>query len=192
MSISSKAGNPVFQERLLRETLGLCRERGASSWTMDDLARRVGISRMTLYKMAASKEEVLREAVLAGVRGVQAQLGDIIRQEAPYGQRLDRMLEAFPRLVAQTGGRAFGEIFHLYPGVEALVRTHLDDLTREIVRFFDLGASSGQLRPGLDGRLLLEVLKGVVLHWIALDRNGQAITAPLGAALQLILQGALA
>lgn len=156
---------------------------------MDELARRVGVSKMTLYKMAGSKEQLLREILLAEVRGVQLKLAEIMEQHLPWPKRLEAVLETFPSLVARTGGTLFKEAFHAYPAIEVAVRQHLDGVTESIICFMEEGISLGIVRSKVEGRFLLEILKGIVIHLVALSAHPEE---SIRASFDIVLHGVLA
>lgn len=171
MSMESKADKPEFKERLVQEALALCRESGVRGWNMDDLSRRVGVARNTLYRMSPSREDILRQVALGTVRQTQERLGAFMTLPMPWMDRARKVLELFPSLLAGATVAYLSEIVRHYPTIGSDLALHRDGATRALIAFLDQGVTEGVLKGDLDGELRFHILKGVVLHWIGGGRD---------------------
>ncbi|WP_243093927.1 TetR/AcrR family transcriptional regulator [Thermus thalpophilus] len=86
-----------LEARLLQAALELLAERGYRGATTKEVARRAGVSEVTLFRRFGSKEALLRKAVAAFFpRGF---LERLPREEAPLEEGLSALLEAYLELL---------------------------------------------------------------------------------------------
>lgn len=78
--------------RIMLAALRQCEEVGLRRTTMEDIARRAGLARVTLYRHFASKEALVQAVVLAEADRFFAALDEAI---APYPALEDRLVEGF-------------------------------------------------------------------------------------------------
>jgi AcrR family transcriptional regulator len=78
------------REQILAEAHQLFTERGYHGASMDELARRVGVTKPVIYKLAGSKEELFRDVMAA----VNAELTAAITAAAGPAQTLEAKLRA--------------------------------------------------------------------------------------------------
>jgi AcrR family transcriptional regulator len=169
-----RRGRPGYdRETLLQVAVEVFNERGYDGTSMDDLGRRLGLTKAAIYHHVAGKEDLLRLAT---------------------DQALDALFEVADRAQA-AGGPAIGQLEHLVRGsVQVLVdrlpfvtlllrvrgntavqraalarRREFDDLVATLVRQAE---ADGDLRPGarpaVTGRLLFGMVNSLV-EWYAPD-----------------------
>ncbi len=76
------------RERILNSAIDQITDLGVRRFTVDDLARRVGLSRVTIYRHFPSKDEVLAAALLQELRGFMADVDTAVEQFATPEQRV--------------------------------------------------------------------------------------------------------
>ena len=79
-------------EKILAAAVNQAEEFGLRRFTIDDVARRVGVSRVTIYRYFPRKDQLV-EAVL--MRELRKFLRDIDEAVAPYGTLEERLVEGF-------------------------------------------------------------------------------------------------
>src|SRR2546423_13188878 len=91
----ARRGRPGYDlESMLRVAVRLFNERGYDGTSMEDLSRKLGITKSAIYHHVPSKHELLRLAVNRALDGLFAEV-----------EKLD-----------ESGGRAVGELERLRPG----------------------------------------------------------------------------
>jgi AcrR family transcriptional regulator len=80
------------RERILDAAAAEFVEFGLRRTTVEAVARRAGIGRMTLYRRFAGKEELVRAVVLRELQAFMAELDELMAAEAPL---VDQMVESF-------------------------------------------------------------------------------------------------
>ena len=80
------------RERILASAIDQITDFGVRHFTVDDLARRVGLSRVTIYRHFPSKDEVVQAALM---HELDAFLADVDAAVAPYETLQRRLVEGF-------------------------------------------------------------------------------------------------
>ena len=80
------------RERVREEAAALFRERGYNGTSMSELARRVGITKSSLYHHFPSKQALLAEIIELTVNRVTPLVEEVAASEAPVAERLRRVV----------------------------------------------------------------------------------------------------
>jgi AcrR family transcriptional regulator len=150
-------------ESLLKTAVKLFNERGYDGTSMEDLARRLGITKSAIYHHVPSKEELLRLATSRALDGLFEVADEVAAMPGPAIDRLERLVRGS---VAVLAGRL--------PFVTLLLRVHgntkaeRDALARR--REFDRfaaglvaqAAAEGDVRPDIDPAIAVKLLFGIV------------------------------
>ncbi len=146
-------------ERILDAALGLAAGSGLRHLTMDDVARRAGVGRMTVYRRFASKAALIEALSIRECRRCLTTIGGAIDPDAPV---LDRAVAVFVTVL---------RVSREHPLLERLARVEpealLGELTRDhsavfrlvrgfLVTLIRTGQEAGELIPG-DPVLLAEI-----------------------------------
>ncbi len=154
---------PFNVDSLLAVAVGVFNDRGYDGTSMEDLSRKLGITKSAIYHHVPSKEELLRLATSRALDG----LFEVAREvEATPGPAMDRLERLVRGSVAVLADRL--------PYVTLLLRVHgntraeRDALARrrEFDRFaaelVKQAAAEGDLRPDIDPAITARLLFGLV------------------------------
>lgn len=86
-------------ERILDAALGLVAASGVRHLTMDDVALRAGVGRMTVYRRFGNRTELVEALGVRECRGVLARIAAALDPDAPVDVRLARLFVAVIREV---------------------------------------------------------------------------------------------
>jgi AcrR family transcriptional regulator len=195
----SKTGNasePSLRERVLKESADLFLSRGFIRVTVDEIAGRLGISKATLYKSFASKEEILRSVVgeimteiAAGVEGIlsDARLSFVEKLVALFtyvGERLSRFGPFLVRDIQKSAPQIWKEI---------------DDFRRNTLLknfrvILESGRREGLFRGDIDPELLLQMFTYLIGEFInprAILRSGRSPAEAFESVIKVFFQGIL-
>ena len=171
MSIASRTA-------VLTTAAELLDERGFSGFTVDEVARRSGVSKATIYKHWSGGYEV---AVAAYGNSVTDAVPVIATGDAAHdlADQIVRLAEFYAgprgRVIAQLLAAGTGQ-----PRGSALLREKFFSPRRTAtVALIDEGKSSGQLRADLDSELVIDLLFGPIVFRLF---NGVEPLSPDGAA----------
>lgn len=181
---SRRRGRPVSLESrqaVLTAAAGLLDERGFNGFTVDEVARRSGVSKATIYKHWAGGFDVAVDAYGDSVTGAVPVIatGDAVSDLTSQIRRLAEFY-ASPR------GRVIAQLLAAGTGQErgaALLREKFFAKRRaDTAALIEQGKANGQLRADLDTDLAIDLLFGPIVFRlfngiVPLDANGAAALA---------------
>lgn len=160
-----RPGRPVSlksRQAVLAAAADLLDERGWHGFTIDEVARRSGVSKATIYKHWTGGFDVAADAY--GDRVTDAvpviSTGDVVHDLTGQIQRLAAFY-ASPRgrVVAQILAAGIGQ-----PQGPSILREKFFARRRaDTVKLIEQGKANGQLRPGLDPELAVDLLFGAIV-----------------------------
>ncbi len=163
-STGARRGRPGYDlESLLAVAVKLFNERGYDGTSMEDLSRRLGISKSAIYHHVPGKAELLRLAVNRALDGLFAEIDKL---DAVDGRAIDRLEHLVRGSVLVLAGQL--PFVTLLLRVRGNTRAERDALARR--RQFDQlvtdlvtkAAAEGDLRPDVDPATAARLLFGTV------------------------------
>ncbi len=157
---------------VLGATTELLHEVGLRAMTTEQIARRSGVGKATIYKWWPNKYAVAVEAFLAEIT---AEAPDPDTGSAP--EDLRRVLSGLIHFYTGASGRVFAQLIgegQYDPRIREELRDHLVAPRRALMRtVWNRGVRRGQLRADADPDTMIDLLIGPVLYRLLLG------TAPL-------------
>lgn len=101
--------------KILTASSDLFRQYGFKTITMDDIARRAGISKKTLYQQFANKQEVVLESVSWFKAQIYDQCKEAMEESANAIEAMVRIMGNFDKMHRQTNPIALLELERYYP-----------------------------------------------------------------------------
>jgi AcrR family transcriptional regulator len=174
-----RRGRPGYDlESLLAVAVTVFNERGYDGTSMEDLARRLGISKSSIYYHVESKEELLALALDRALDGLFAVADEVAASGGPAIQRLERLVRG-----------SVGVLADRLPYVTLLLRARGNTRTerRALARrrefdqvVADLVAEAeqdGEIRPDVDPAITARLLFGLVNSLVEWYRPGRRATS---------------
>ena len=161
---------------VLAAAVRLFNERGYEATSMDDVAKRLGITKSSLYHHVPGKQELLRFAVDQALDGLDEAMDEVQGLTAPALDRLEALirrsvlvlaerLEYVTLLLRVRGNTAVEQ--------QALLRRRIFDAkVTELVR---QAQAEGAIRPDVDAATAARLLFGMVnslIEWYSPQRGG--------------------
>ncbi|BCJ48911.1 TetR family transcriptional regulator [Actinoplanes sp. NBRC 14428] len=174
----SRRGRPGHDlKAVLTAAVQLFNERGYDATSMDDLARRLGITKSSVYHHVRSKQELLRLAVNHALDGLDEAMARVQRMHG--ASALDR-LESLIRLSVLVLAQRLPYVTLLLRvrgntdvETEALFRRRLFD--HQVTTLVRLAQSEGAVRADVDPATAARLLFGMVnslIEWYSPERGG--------------------
>jgi AcrR family transcriptional regulator len=184
------------RRRIVAAARALFFQRGFLRTTSDDIAAELGISKATLYKAFASKEEILRAVVRGVMNEILARVEDLIR-DGSLGF-VEKMVSLFSFL----GGRIsqFGSVFvrDMQKGAPTVWKEVHDFRQDKILKDFkvilEAGRREGYFRGDVDLDLLLQMFLSLVQQFVTPEevrRTGRSPAAIFESVIKVFFQGIL-
>jgi AcrR family transcriptional regulator len=165
---AEKNKKQTFREESILQAAAACfGEQGYRATTLETVAERLGISRVTLYRYCPSKEELLIRVFERSIAIFQRGLRQICAQDVPPEEKLRQIIRHQVRLMADHRNFLsvfFSEESHLPPEMAQRARSErrtYDALIEEVIRE---GVEAGRLAP-LPPKLLSFALLGMC-NWM--------------------------
>jgi AcrR family transcriptional regulator len=155
------------EESILQAAAACFGEQGYRATTLETVAERLGISRVTLYRYCPSKEELLIRVFERSIAIFQRGLRQICSQEIPPEEKVRQIIRHQVRLMADHRNFLsvfFSEESHLPPEMAKRARIErraYDTLIEEVIRE---GVEAGRLAP-LPPKLLSFAILGMC-NWL--------------------------
>jgi AcrR family transcriptional regulator len=176
MPTTGKPGRPRSEESrgaVLRAATELMLEVGPRSMSVDQIARRSGVSRATIYKWWPNKTAVAIEAFL-GQMMVEAPDPDT---GSAY-EDIRLVLRGMMHFYTSPNGRVFAQLVaeaQFDPETREHLRKYLVESRRELVKaIWNRGVARGELHPDVDPRVAMDLIFGAAIYRLATGHGGLA------------------
>lgn len=177
---AARRGRPGYdRESLLRVAVKVFNERGYDGTSMDDLSKRLGITKSAIYYHVSSKDELLQLAVDHALDGLFAAAGEAMAMEGRAIDRLEHLVRASVAVLADR--LPFVTLLLRVRGNTRVERAALarrrefDHLVSELVARAE---AEGDIRPDIDpaigARLLFGLVNSLVEWYRPRGRTGAA------------------
>ncbi|HXS37765.1 MAG TPA: TetR/AcrR family transcriptional regulator [Flavipsychrobacter sp.] len=141
--------------KILSASVELFRQYGFKTITMDDIARRGGISKKTLYQHFANKSEIVNESVLWYKKHMTENCEVLIHGSENAIEAMVRMLAFMDQMYKQINPMAMFEMQRFYPEAYNTFREQLQAKDVGMMRDNILqGISEGLYRPEINADIL--------------------------------------
>lgn len=139
------------QEKLIMKVLGNIRDQQFASMNMEDMAKLMGISRATLYKYFANKEEIFEHFTNGLIQYIEAnQLSDITEEKLMAYFQL--VFEQSTSLALLVPGSFLQQLKGMYPEMHSRLVRAMEERNKQTTSFYRFGMEKGifrQLNPHL-------------------------------------------
>jgi AcrR family transcriptional regulator len=159
--------DPEADEAILRAALELFAERGVDGTSIEQIAKRAGVARLTVYRRWSSKEELLAQAIAYGRNA--PDLTDEEYETLPYPEVMARMLGSMADsiadrklapLMAQLMGSTFShpELFDAFWAASGAKRREGG------VRLVQRAIREGMLPSDADPEVIVDIIIGSLFY----------------------------
>jgi AcrR family transcriptional regulator len=158
------------KDHILKGCVYLFGKWGIRSVTMDDIARHLGISKKTLYKIYTNKDEIVTDFVHGLIEESRSEL----KSEMVRGQTLTIRLSIFNRFIVNQvlacGAALFYDIRKYHTSAFQLIKQYRDEMIMLLNDLLVEGQHTGIFRSTIDPMLSAE-LRINVLEWDIMESN---------------------
>lgn len=160
----SRRGRPGYdRESLLRVAVTVFNERGYDGTSMDDLAKRLGISKSAIYHHVAGKSELLRLAADRALDGLFAAADEAAAVEGRAIDRLEHLVRASVAVLVER--QPFVTLLLRVRGNTAVEKRALArrrEFDRLVAGLVAQAEADGDIRPDIDPAIAARLLFGLV------------------------------
>lgn len=148
---------PDLHDKILEVTMAMFQEQGIKQVKMDDIARKLSISKRTLYEIFEDKETLL----LKCINRQQQMQEDYMRSlDLSQSNVLDVVLRYYQYTIERIPpiNPVFFEDMEKYPAVLAVLRKKRAQNFKSVVAYFNKGIEQGIFQPVVDMELFMRLL----------------------------------
>lgn len=154
---------------LRRRIVALARQRflaqGFSSVRTEDLAKELGISKKTLYRLFYSKNQLVMEVAKSLTADIEMELKPVFEGAMPFPDKFQRLLKGIARNVGSMSGHFLADLGRHAPEVwEEIDRFRRERILGRLKGVIDQGIAEGYVHPSVNPELFVTVVYTVAQH----------------------------
>lgn len=160
---------------LRRRIVALARQRflaqGFSSVRTEDLAKELGISKKTLYRLFDSKNQLVMEVAKSLTADIERELQPVFHGDIPFPDKFQRLLKGIARNVGSISGHFLTDLGRHAPEVwEEIDRFRRERILGRLKGVIDQGIAEGYVHPSVDSELFVTVIYAVAQNVFTPER----------------------
>lgn len=168
---------------LRRRIVTLARQRflvqGFSSVRTEDLAKELGISKKTFYRVFESKNRLVLEVARSLTADIEEELGPVFESELPFPDKFRRILAGVARYVGSIGGHFMADIARYAPEVwEEIDRFRRERVLGRLKGVIDQGIAEGYVHPSVNSELFITIVYTIARNVFTPERLMQLGVGP--------------
>lgn len=186
---TARRGRPGYDlESLLNVAVAAFNERGFDSTSMEDLSRKLGVSKSAIYHHVSSKDELLRLAVNRGLDGLFAEVATLDKIEGKAIDKLEYLVRASVAVLVEQ--LPFVTLLLRVRGntkVERAALARRKEFDQIVSNLVSKAAADGDVRPDIDPHISARLLFGMVNSLVEWHRpRGRASATALADAVATV------
>ena len=140
-----------IKDRILNHSQSLFTRNGIKSVSMDDIATSMAMSKKTIYKWFANKDEIVYAVMDRHLAGTQSECSQVIGVSTSAIDEIFRMLTWMKQQFGDVHPSVFYDMQKFYPATWELWLAHKNEyILKQIVDNLRRGITEGLYRPDLD------------------------------------------
>ncbi len=143
------------RERIQRAALELFRVQGVKKTTLAEIARRAGVSPVTIYNHFASKDGLVKEMFKDVVEGTVATMQSILDGDGAFPEKLESLIFAKLEMLRHHGDIVAQAISLPDPDMRELIEYSVSQITHALMRLLEEGRLQGYIHPGISDRSVM-------------------------------------
>jgi AcrR family transcriptional regulator len=140
--------------KILLSAIGLFKQYGFKSVTMDDIARRSGISKKTLYQHFDNKTKIVTDAMVWYKDALCAECDSIQAAAANAVEAFVKIKASFDNVYKEVNPLAIFELQRFYPEGYEQFRKNMERDVASVKSNLDAGIEEGNYRPDINTEIL--------------------------------------
>jgi AcrR family transcriptional regulator len=156
-----------YDQAVKERILSLMRDRllqlGFSKVTLDEIATELGMSKKTLYKYFAGKDELALEAIRFHFGGIESEMNEIVSSAQPFTEKLHAIMMMQRRQINKLDSLVMEDIRKHAPQIWKEIETlRRERLLSKIEQMFAVARDEHVFRPNVDERVVLMMILACV------------------------------
>ena len=148
-----RVDDPYLKETWVKELATLYLQHGLGKFTMDKIAKKLNISKATLYKYFASKDEIIDAVVQFKIQEIIAYENLLSDSNIDFSQRFFDIIKSASIMLAEISGQFLYDTKHKPPELFDKMNTFQDRALYAAEQFYQQGIDHGVLK-NIDPKIL--------------------------------------
>ena len=158
------------------------------SFTMQQVAAALHISKKTIYTVYSDKEALLLDMVDMLFEKIHRRKAELAALPVPLEDRLQAVIIALPEEYAALDFRQLDALEEKYPAVAAQVRRHLETGWEPTIALLEQGIAEKRIRP-VNLTVLRRILTAAFQQLLSGARDGSSYAAELEDMMDILMNG---
>ncbi len=180
-----------LRERILNAAIDEFGEKGLK-FTMDDVAKRINISKKTLYQVFENKEDMLLALADYSFADIKKSEKKILEnQEMDILEKIKSIMIVLPERYQNIGLSNLYQLQEKYPHIYKKVASYLETDWDATIYLLEQGIAEGKIKP-ISIPILKGIVEGTIQHFMAssiLVENGISYEQGLEEMIQILIEG---
>ena len=116
-------------------------------FTVDSVAARLGISKKTIYRYYASKEELITRIIEEALADVAVRRNEAMAEPGNFVAKLTALITSEPKIFGRINYWVLDDIKRYLPAEWERITCFRQKLARDVARILEEGIQSGDIRP---------------------------------------------
>ncbi|MFP4432671.1 MAG: TetR/AcrR family transcriptional regulator [Spirochaetaceae bacterium] len=171
VSSGSSGNDGALRRRIVEHARRQFLDQGFSTVRTEDLAKELGISKKTLYRLFSSKNELVLEAARALMGDIDEELGSLFASDMPFPDKFRRILASVARHVGTIGRHFMVDIARYAPEVwEEIDRFRRERVLSRLKGVIDQGISEGYVHASVNSELFVATVYSIAQNVLTPER----------------------
>ncbi len=184
-----KSKSKAIEEKVFKNVETLMLQYGIKGWNMNDLAGISGITKRTLYKIIASKEQLIRDVAFNNIRRIRERVFEIIKSDSAFKERMDKLITAIPELFKNNYINNYSDILNEFPELEADIVKENEKLSADLRLFFQSGIDCGCIRKDITPVLVQQMIQAFIIYFAKYSSSETEVADRIKMSLHCLING---
>lgn len=185
-----KCTNREIRDRITANAYEMLLNSGVKQLNMNELAGKSGLTKMTLYKMIISKEQLVREVAFNRINEINEQIVAITGSDETFPRRLEKFLETLTDIFSKKYPDYFSDIMAEYPAIESEIVHETGKIFKDIDAFYQEGIDNHFFKQFITPDLMRHMIQAFAIYFLKYSSDDSDIEK-LKSAIKCVLYGAL-
>jgi AcrR family transcriptional regulator len=154
--------NPELRAEIVRAAFDLFNRRGYHSATVDDIARRRGMSKRTLYMVFSGKDEIADAVVVAILDDFAARFDAVLAQQLGFRETFRGVFRVAQEVLTSMSPIFLEDLERYLPSVFQRILAFRAEHMRRLANVLAAAQSAGEVRPDVRTGLVIDILLAAV------------------------------
>ena len=183
------------KDNIRRAALELFQTFGFKKVSINDIAQKAGVSKVTIYKHFGGKEEVVRDIVQKLFTDVAEKYRAVIEGDLPFPEKLEYLVLDKAEMAREYQGEFIQTVVSSDPHIRQFVESmYQREINQRLLDFFEEGKRKGYVTPEISQESILiytEVVRNGLISKIRLLANADHNVKLLRELMSLYLYGVM-